>query len=178
MRYSLGTIPMSPFISPTHQPNMSYSCGKKTNRKNDNRRSLNSLTVEANQSSDMIGEVKSHRSALGGWNQSIYIDNLPVHLRVLPHFLLILSLTVHPYPPFFPHPSQSPAFCLSFQGQFKDTRPLGPIKITQENVNGRYISYEAQQICEPKDRVLFFTYRDRSALLQLMEKITIKIRTR
>lgn len=66
MRYSLGTIPMSPFISPTHQPNMSYSCGEKNKQKNDNRRSLNSLTVEANQSSDTISEVKSHRSALRG----------------------------------------------------------------------------------------------------------------
>lgn len=97
MRYSLGTIPMSPFISPTHQPNMSYSCGKKTNRKTDNRRSLNSLTDEANQSSDTISEVKSHRSALRGMKSvNIYIDNLPF---IFGFCLIFFSYCLYPYIP-------------------------------------------------------------------------------
>jgi len=171
----LGHDSDDPFYLP-HPPteDVVLLWGKKKNRKTDNRRSLNSLTVEANQSSDTISKVKSHRSTPRGMKTvNIYSSYYPF---IFGFCLIFFPHCLYPY---IPTPfSRTPPFCLSFQGQFKDTRPTGPIKITQENVNGRYISYEAQQICEPEDRVLFFAYRDRSALLRLMEKRTIKIRTR
>ncbi len=45
-----------------------------------------------------------------------YIVHLPAHLQVLLHFLLILSLSVHPYPPFYLPPNLLSVFARPIQG--------------------------------------------------------------